>query len=259
MNTLRARRAAATVLLAAGTVLLVPAPAHAICMTDDKGQQVCGDSGSGPEAGQPGAYNGTSGINNGTPGQLGPDGRPMTAATQPAWMAPGYTPPPAPEPPPVTAPPAPKYDTTPKTGPVFEAPAGSGPGAKNYVPGSDNAPPPGNPGTQAADTSENGTGSAADAPATDEAATDAAKATSEATTGAGTSATMTARPTREPVESSKAPAETSPSVRQASATERFNPVPLLAALVGLLIAGAVVFFVPGVRAAAAGIFNRGSH
>jgi uncharacterized protein HemX len=70
---------------------------------------------------------------------------------------------------------------------------------------------------------------------------------------------MTARPTREPVESSKAPAETSPSVRQASATERFNPVPLLAALVGLLIAGAVVFFVPGVRAAAAGIFNRGSH
>lgn len=50
-----------------------------------------------PLAGQPGSYT-SVGINNGTPGAIGPDGRPTTAATPPAWSAPGYQPPPAPAP-----------------------------------------------------------------------------------------------------------------------------------------------------------------
>jgi hypothetical protein len=70
---------------------------------------------------------------------------------------------------------------------------------------------------------------------------------------------MTARPSRDAAEASGASAEARPSVRQASATERFNPAPLLFGLVGLLIAGAVVFFVPGIRSAVTGVFHRGSH
>jgi hypothetical protein len=249
VNTLRARRAAATILLAAGTVLMVPAPAHANCMTDDKGNQVCGDSGTGPAPGQPGSYNGVSGVNNGTVGDIGPDGRPMTGATQPAWQAPGYTPPPAPAPPAATSVAVPKYDTAPPAGPVFQAPADTGTKYSDYVPGSEQAPSAAEPGTGEP---------AAGTPETPDATVPAATASAEATSEAN-APTMTARPTRETAETSEASAEAGPSVRQASATERFNPVPLLFGLGGLLIAGAVIFFVPGIRTAVTGFFNRGSH
>ena len=42
-------------------------------MTDDKGNRVCGTSGTGPTSG-PGSYSGNTGIHDGTVGMIGPDG-----------------------------------------------------------------------------------------------------------------------------------------------------------------------------------------
>lgn len=266
MTSVRARRAATSILLAAGGMLLLPAAGHAdTCMKDYNGNYVCGASGTGPTSG-PGSYSGFNGVQDGTPGEIGPDGQPMTAATPPAYLSPGWTPPPVPS----SAQPAPNpagISNVPPPGSTLTnpgaAPTVAAPGSVTN-PGSGTAsgttskelPPAAVPGS-AADAARD-TGSTA-TPSTAPTSSASAAASGEAT-AAPTMTEMaqgTPRPTR-----TAAPAVAGPATAdatRASESEPFSPVPLLAVLGGLGIAGAVIWLVPGIRSAVTGLLTRGSH
>lgn len=249
--TTRRRTAALTVPLAAAALLMLGAvPAHADCMTDDKGNQVCGDSGSGPASG-PGSYSGTSGINNGTVGAIGPDGRPMTGATPQPWMQPGYSPPPL---------------------PASMQPAPNPGGPANFVPPPVQAVVPNTTGTSPKELPPAGVGSAAGstggsniAGSQDGEPASGAESTAGPTSSAAASATpsgpvvaMTDRPERgtPPTQAATAPE----ALQSAPASEEspFNPLPLILGVVAVLVAAGAVF-VPGIRSAVAGLFRFGRH
>lgn len=247
MTIQRARRAAATVLLSAGVLFLVPGVAHAdTCMTDDKGHQVCGASGTGPASG-PGSYSGVSGVNNGTPGAIGPDGQPMTSATPPPWSAPGWSPPPVP----ANAQPAPNSPgilNAPPPGAVLpgDVKTGEVPPAQA---GTVELPPPVAAGSAGGSTVGGGTPSGSPS---------ASATTAPSATASGTptpAPTMTAMATHAPPPTKTA--EPGPVAEsRASETEPFNPVPLLAGLGGLAIVGCA-WFIPGIRSAITGLLSRG--
>lgn len=243
MNTPRTHRVTVTVLLAAGGLFLLPAPAYAGCMTDEKGNQVCGDSGTGPDSG-PGSYNGVSGVNNGNAGDIGPDGRPMTGATQPVF-GPGTAPLPTSAAPNsggpanyVAPPPAAPQTNEQLNGPGYQPSAQDVPGA------------PANTGAQVA---------AEDAAASTVEESASATATAAPTVSAAPSSTMTARPTRPATQTKSAPAEAIAAEPSAEA-EPFNPVPLIFIVGGTLLAAALVWFVRPIRAAVArGVGRKNSH
>lgn len=270
MTSVRARRAAATILLASGGMLLLPAGAQAdTCMKDYNGNYVCGASGTGPTSG-PGSYNGFNGVQDGTPGMIGPDGQPMTAATPPAYLSPGWTPPPVP----AAAQPAPNpagLSTVPPAGATGTLTA---PYAAHSAPGSSSAGSVAVPPAQGSTSTTKELppaavpGSAADA-ARDTGSTTAPSAASTAGPSAGASgaatpaptmtemAQGTPRPTQSAAAAAKAP--TRADATRTSESEPFSPVPLLAVLGGLAIAGAVIWFVPGIRSVLTGLLSRGSH
>lgn len=250
MTTQRARRAVATALLSAGALLLLPAAAHAdTCMVDDKGNQVCGASGSGPASG-PGSYTGFNGVHDGTPGAPGPDGQPLAAATPPPWMAPGWTPPPLP----TSAQPAPNGPglSTVKLAPGQLPPGVSGSGAAPAAPQSSQELPPPGPAAPAQ-------GSAAGAGANPAASSSptASAAPSSAPASATPAPTMTEMAQHSPPPTAAPAAPVRAQAARTSEESSFDPGVLLAALGGLAIAGAVAWFVPGIRSAITGLLRRG--
>lgn len=258
MNTLEARRAAATVLLAAGGLFLVAAPAQATCMVDDKGNQVCGTGGAGPTSG-PGSYSGNNGVNNGTAGQLGPDGQPMTAANPPA-LGPGAAPAaPANEaavrgtqahyvaPAPVTVPQANQGNGSSGQSPFEYAPPAPANGADNPAGAADPAAVLANPVTPAA-------AADADASAAASAAATAAPTASAAPTATATMTERAARPTRTATATATPAAVATDS---AASTEAFNPVPMIVAIGAVLGAAGLIWFIPGARASVSGLLRIG--
>lgn len=247
MTTQRARRAAATALLAAGAIILMPAAAHAdTCMTDDKGNLVCGASGSGPASG-PGSYTGNNGVHDGTPGAIGPDGQPLAAATPPPWMAPGWTPPPVPS----SAQPAPNGQglSTVQLPPGQVPPGVNGTGAAPAGPQTTKElPPPAAGGTQ---------GSSAATAAPTASASPSASAAPSASTSAAPVPTMTEMAQHSPPPSAAPAAPVREQTARTSEESSFNPGVLLAVIGGLAIAGAVAWFVPGIRSALTGLLRRG--
>lgn len=253
MTSVRARRAAATILLTAGSMFLLPAAGHAAetCMRDYNGNWVCGASGTGPTSG-PGSYTGFNGVQDGTPGDIGPDGRPMTAATPPPWDSPGWTPPPV---------------------PAAAQPAPNPAGLSNVPPAGANStlnPPPA-VAPEAGTTKELPPAAAADS-AEDAARDTGSTATPSAPAGPGPSASASGEATPAPTMTEMSQGTPRPSrtvgavavpttadATRASESEPFSPVPLLAVLGGLAIAGAVIWFVPGIRNAILGLLGRGNH
>lgn len=246
MNTPRTRRVTVAVLLAASGLFLLPYPAYAGCMADEKGNQVCGDNGAGPTSG-PGSYSGVSGVNNGSAGDIGPDGQPMTGATQPVF-GPGAAPAP------VNAAPNPGGPA------VYEAPPATVPqtneqlNGRGYQPAAQDVPDaPANTTAQV---------SAEDAGTTDVAppsASSAATAVPTASAAPSPTATMTARPTRPATQTKSAPAEAI-AAAPASEAEQFNPLPLIMTFGGLIAAAGLIWFIPGARAAVVSVFTRaGGH
>lgn len=252
MTTQPGRRATATVLLAAGALFMAPAAAHAdTCMIDDKGNQVCGASGTGPSSG-PGSYTGFNGVHDGTPGQPGPDGQPLQAATPPPWMQPGWTPPPVP----ASAQPAPN---SPGLGSVplgpGQVPAGVSAGAPAPAGATTSKElPPAAPAAPAA-SAANGSTPSQGGPT--------AAASSTATQGTPASATpaptMTEMAQHSPPPTAAAAAPVRAQTARTSEESPFNPAVILAVIGGLAIGAGVVWFVPGVRAAATALLRRGKH
>ncbi|QOD05696.1 hypothetical protein [Pseudarthrobacter sp. BIM B-2242] len=254
MTSVRARRAAATILLAAGSMFLLPATGHAseTCMRDYNGNWVCGASGTGPTSG-PGSYTGFNGVQDGTPGDIGPDGRPMTAAKPPAWESPDWTPPPVP----AAAQPAPNPAGLSNVPPAGVNSTLTPPPAAAPADGTTKELPPGAVAESAADAARD-TGSTATpsaAPGADPSATPSGEATPAPTMTEMTQGTP--RTSRAAADAVTAP--TTADATRASESEPFSPVPLLAVLGGLAIAGAVIWFVPGIRNAILGLLGRGNH
>ncbi|HEX9085900.1 MAG TPA: hypothetical protein VF867_00050 [Arthrobacter sp.] len=254
MNILRTRRVAATALLAAGGLFLVASPAQATCMMDDKGQQICGINQSGPTSG-PGSYTGNNGVNNSSPGALGPDGQPMTWGTPPP-VGPGAAPYTAPNadtaagsannfvpPAPVTAPQANQNDAAAKSPYEYAPPASAN---NSGAPAGAAAAPVATPADPAM---------VADAEAS--AAASAAQAAASAAVTPAVTATMTeraARPTK--AATASVPPAASVATERAAATEAFNPAPLIAGIGAVLAAAGLVWFIPGARTAVTSVFTR---
>jgi hypothetical protein len=163
-------------------------------------------------------------------------------------MSPGYTPPPLP----AGSQPVPNNPgllTAPPPGSVLpgNVKAGTVPAAQA---GTKELPPP-NPAGSAGGGSVDGSNPSASA-----SASATAEPSATATRKTTPAPTMTAMATHAPPPTQTAePAPVAES--RASQTEPFNPAPLLAGFGGLAIAGAVVWFVPGIRSGITGLLRRG--